>query len=281
MAPLVESAERWSRQDGREAVPPNLARDGGRDRGPLLRVDLGGGTRMLVSEASKEVISVVEVLRMSPPAEGKVLLRNVSWETYEHLILDREERRVPRFFYDRGVMEIVSPSKKHETVSRVVASLVDVVTEALDVDVESVGSTTFRREGLSRGFEPDESFYFAQNARGVRGKANLYLDAGDPAPDLIFEADLTSPSLDKLPIYAALGVREVWRYIGAAADSAGRMEILQLRGGEEPRYEAAPRSTVLPPLTSGVLASLVQEGLVKERPAWIRRVREWARGAAE
>lgn len=36
------------------------------------------------------------------PAEGRVLLRNVSWETYERFIDEREERSAPRFFYDRG-----------------------------------------------------------------------------------------------------------------------------------------------------------------------------------
>ena len=35
-------------------------------------------------------------------AEQRVLLQNVSWETYERLIFEHEERPVPRFFYDRG-----------------------------------------------------------------------------------------------------------------------------------------------------------------------------------
>ena len=59
------------------------------------------------------------------PTKQRVLLRNVSWETYERLISEREERSVPRFFYDRGVWEIVSPSKGHESISRVVALLVE------------------------------------------------------------------------------------------------------------------------------------------------------------
>src|SRR3712207_4832136 len=46
------------------------------------------------------------------------------------------------------------------------------------------------------------------------------LDAGDPPPDLVLEADLPSSSLDELPIFARLGVAEVWRYAG------GRLEIL-------------------------------------------------------
>ena len=46
-------------------------------------------------------------------AEGRVLLHNVSWETYKRLIDERKDRSVPRFFYDRGELEIMSPSFEH------------------------------------------------------------------------------------------------------------------------------------------------------------------------
>ena len=206
------------------------------------------------------------------PAEQRVLLRNVSWETYERLISEREERPVPRFFYDRGVLEIVSPSKGHESVSRVVALLVEELAVELDIDVESAGSTTFKREDLARGFEPDECFYF-RNVERVRGKEDVDLDAGDPPPDLVFEVDIANPSLAKLPIFAQVGVAEVWRYAG------GRMEMFGLRG-EELHYEALAESIVLPPLTSDVLSRFVEEGLKTKRPTWVRRVREWARSQA-
>ena len=44
------------------------------------------------------------------------------------------------------------------------------------------------------------------------GKKNIDLDAGDSPPDLVVEVDLTNPSLSKLPIYAHLGVAEVWLF---------------------------------------------------------------------
>ncbi len=182
--------------------------------------------------------------------EQRVLLRNVSWETYERLIAEREERPVPRFYYDRGVLEVVSPSKGHESVSRVVALLVEELAVELDVDVESAGFTTFKREDITRGFEPDECFYF-RNIERVRGKEDVDLDAGDPPPDLVFEVDVRNPSLDKLPIFAQVGVAEVWRYAG------GQMEMFGLRR-EELRYETIAESIVLPPLTSDVLARFVE-----------------------
>jgi hypothetical protein len=81
-------------------------------------------------------------------------------------------------------------------------------------------------------------------------------------------SDLTSSSLDKLSIYARLGVAEVWRYAG------GKPEILVLSGEG---YERMSESRALAPLTSEDLARFVEEGLRKDRPEWVREVRLWAR----
>ena len=208
------------------------------------------------------------------PAEGRVLLRNVSWETYERLMDEREERSVPLFFYDRGDLEITSPSTQHETISQVVALLVQLLAIELDTDVQSTGSTTFKREGLAKGFEPDQSCYLGDAIEIVRGRRSIDLDAGDPSPDLVVEVDLTDPSLDKLPVYARLGVTEVWRFVG------GKPEILSLDVTGS-AYEASERSVVLPILVSEALINLVEDGLTARRPDWARRVREWARQALE
>jgi Uma2 family endonuclease len=201
------------------------------------------------------------------PAEGRVILRNVSWETYERLLAEREESRVPRFFYDRGLLEIVSPSSEHDRISRIVALLVELLAAEVALDVDSAGSTTFRREDLDRGFEPDECFYFSENAARIRRKDEIDLSV-DPPPDLILEVDVTSFSMDKLPIYARLGVPEVWRYVG------GHAEILLL---QHDGYAAATGSAAFPTLTNDVLARFVEEGLTLRRPEWMSRVREWAR----
>ena len=104
------------------------------------------------------------------PAEQRFVLRNVSWKTYEHLLADFADRRSPRFTYDRGTLEIMSPLPQHETLSHNLAMLVEIAAEARDQDVLGLGSTTFKREDLERGFEPDACFY-TQNADWIRGKA--------------------------------------------------------------------------------------------------------------
>lgn len=140
------------------------------------------------------------------------------------------------------------------------------LTEEIDIEAEDLGSTTFRREDLQRGFEPDSCFYI-QNEERVWGKTRIDLTV-NPPPDLIVEIDMSSPSLDKFSIYARLGVPEVWRYDG------NRLTIFELRGEE---YAEAAGSNALPPLTSNALTRFVEEGTSLGRRAWVQRVREWAR----
>lgn len=208
------------------------------------------------------------------PAEQRMLLQNVSWETYERLIAEREERRSPRFFYDRGVLEFMSPSGEHDRTSRVVAILAEMLAEEVGVDVDNAGSTTFRREDLERGFEADESLYFSENAARVRelvrDKGDIVLDEGDPPPDLIVEVDITNPSLNKLPIYAALGVPELWRHDG------GRLVILRLQDDEI--YAESAASGFLPGITAETLTRLVSSGLTLDRRAWRKEVRDSVSG---
>src|ERR687898_894176 len=195
-------------------------------------------------------------------AEQRVLLRNISWETYERLLDERGDSRVPRLAYDRGDLEIMSPSSEHESVAYFVA----VLAEEMRVNAYGVGSTTYRRGDIGRGFEPDASFYI-RNEERIRGKPRIDLSV-DPPPDLVIEVDITSPSLDMFPIYARLGVHEVWRYDGARA-------TIFVLGEEE--YLEAGESVALPSLTSDVLTYFVEESTSLGSTDWLRRVREWSR----
>lgn len=200
------------------------------------------------------------------PAEQRVVLHNISWETYERLLADHEDSSAPRFAYDRGVLEIMSPSPDHERTNRRISQLVLAVADELGVEVEDFGSTTFRREDVERGFEPDSCFYI-QNEERVRGKARFDLTV-DPPPDVILEIDMTSPSLNKFPIYARIGVPEVWRYDGE------RVSIFELR---DARYVEVSESIAILRLTSAALSRFARESLALGRNAWLRKVREWAR----
>ncbi len=200
------------------------------------------------------------------PAEHRVILHNTSWETYERLMKERGENRVPRFVYDRGELEIMSPSTEHESIAYYIGLLVAVFAEEAGVDLYGAGSTTFDREDLERGFEPDACFY-VQNAERVRGKPRIDLGL-DPPPDLVVEVDITSPSLDKFPIYARASIPEIWRHDGE------KLEIFRLRGEE---YVEVAGSRTLPPITGEALSGFIEESSSLDIVTWMRRVREWAR----
>ena len=202
---------------------------------------------------------------MSPP-EQSVVIANVSWRTYVNLLEDLAESSSPRLTFDRRTLEIMSPTRKHERLNRVLAQLVEVLTDELGIDMENLGSTTFKREDLERGFEPDSCFYFEQAAL-VRSKEELDLSV-DPSPELVIEIDVTSTSIHKDPIYAQLGIREVWRYDGNA------LRIGKLVGEG---YVASETSKALPLVTATVLSQFLESSRTATRPELVKSFRQWIR----
>ncbi len=195
------------------------------------------------------------------PSADLVIVSNISWETYERLLEDLKNQSSPRLAYDQGVLEIMSPGFEHDRANRILEAIVQIALEELDIDFEGAGSTTYKRETLKQGFEPDSSFYI-QNAKRVRGKKELDMEI-DPPPDLAIEIDVTNDSLDKFPLYASLGVGEVWRYEGA-------IEIWILKQG---RYIRQHKSAAIPVLTEKLVSNLMESSLTMERPAWSRETR--------
>ena len=198
--------------------------------------------------------------------EQKVILKGVSWETYERLLAEHEEESGTRFAYDSGTLEILVPSARHEKPNRILASLVEVLAEEMGLNIECLGSTTLKRPDLLKGFEPDSCFYI-QHADAIRDKDEIDLTV-DPPPDLVIEIDITSPSLDKFPLYAAVGVPEVWRYDGT------HVTMYHLTGE---RYVGLPRSAVLPLLTNEHATRFLEERKQEPSMGWLRAVRAWAR----
>ncbi|MEJ7712467.1 MAG: Uma2 family endonuclease [Pyrinomonadaceae bacterium] len=200
------------------------------------------------------------------PPEERMLLPDVSWETYEQLLANYENCSGPRFIYDRGMLEIMSPSSEHEAINDIIKALVNVLAEEMELDLRGFGSTTFRREDMARGSEPDSCFYI-QNVERITGVSKLDLNV-HPPPDLVIEIDITSPSLQKFPLYAGIEVPEVWHYEGEV------LRIFHLYNGG---YVESAESRALPHVKSVDLSRFVEESKTSRRPAWIRGVRDWAR----
>ena len=147
------------------------------------------------------------------PAETRIVLDNVSWKTFESLLAETGPRR-GRMAYEEGTLEIMASSFEHEDLKSTLGRLVEAYAQEMGIDMKVAGSTTLKLQLKQRGLEPDESYY-VQNEALVRGTTELELGR-DPPPDLAIEIQITQSGLDKLGIYAALGVPEVWLWEGDA-----------------------------------------------------------------
>lgn len=205
------------------------------------------------------------VLNQAKTANARVVLPNVSWETYARLLTDLSDCSVPHLTYDQGRLEIMGPTARHEEVNRNIELLVRTTALEMNVEVRSLGSTTFKREDIARGFEPDSCFY-VQNEAAIRGKEDLDLLV-DPPPDIVVEIDITSSSIDKRALFAQFAVPEVWCY------DDENIEILNLVNGT---YVKNERSSVLPFLTAKVLTDFIAESLTLSGLEWMKKVRAWA-----
>ena len=213
--------------------------------------------------AAPEFVGVIKHL----PPGSSLRMDDVSWNDYEDLLADLGESSHMRVFYDRGRMEIMSPASMHERPKNVINRLISTLSDELDIEIESLGSTTYKAELKARGAEPDDSFYI-QNASAVMGKdENLDL-AHDPPPDLVVEIDRSSSSLNRFPIYAGLGVPELWRV-------HHRQVRIWLLTGEE--YEESTHSRAFPFLTADAISEFLEKGITESSRKAAQAFREWVR----
>jgi Uma2 family endonuclease len=158
------------------------------------------------------------------PADDVIVLRNVTWADYQRLLEIRGERAVPRLTYLEGVLELMTPSRPHESLKSMIGRLVDAWCLEKGVGITPYGSWTHESKAADRGVEPDE----------------CYVVGDDPEPDrcdLAIEVVWTRAAIDKLDVYRKLAVKEVWIW------KAGKIEVFSLR---DLTYVRLERSELLP-----------------------------------
>lgn len=165
-----------------------------------------------------------------------LLMNGISWDTYETLLKSCQNTSHYRFKYLEGILEIMSPSRRHEFDKKIIALLLEAYFLETGIDFYPLGSTTFRREAAARGIEPDECYCF---------------DSEKPVPDLALEVVVTSGGIDDLLIYQGLGVPEVWFWQNS------QFSLYYLRGEQ---YEKILKSEFLPNLDLNLLANLLISG---------------------
>ncbi len=205
-----------------------------------------------------------------PQGETRILVPGASWSLYEAFVENLREGSPIRTAFDGRDMEIMVTGPLHDDFAELLGLFVMAVAGELGIRIKPLGQTTWKRPEIKRGIEADKCFYLAPAKieaalAARRARSNNVSDY--PNPDLVIEVDISAPEADRMGIYAALSVAEVWRFDGQA------LTIERL--DESGRYHAAEASGFLRVRADQVPRWLTAEDL-SDYEAWVRRVREWA-----
>ena len=208
----------------------------------------------------------VPVLEDPDVESGRVALSNVRWSTYEALLADTRQASGTRIFFDRGELEIVTPSPLHERIGHLLGRFIDSVSLEKGIPVRGQGATTWRRRDLGRGFEADLCYYVGHEI-SVRGKDAIDL-ARDPPPDLIVEIDISRSSEGRRSMYAAFGIPELWHNDG---------ERTEFRVLGENGYTTTERSLAFPFLLSSDIDRFLARRNTTDETTLLAEFRDWVR----
>lgn len=200
------------------------------------------------------------------PAEQRVLLQNISWQTFLTILAEMGDNRGSRLAYDEGMLEIITPLMPHENSNRLIEGFVGVLCEELGLEIKRSGSLTMKRNDLQRGAEPDSSYYI-HNESLVRNSENIDL-ASDPPPDLVLEVEYSRSRIDKFRLYASMGVPEFWRYDGSL------LRIYTLESGQ---YIERNDSPTFAPVKVAEIPQFIKESRKVGEIASTRAFRAWVR----
>ena len=198
--------------------------------------------------------------------EEIVHLSGISWHTYESLLDELSINRRLRLTYYRGNLEIMVPSPEHERYKEITGRFVETLAEELGLDIDPLGSTTFKQSELT-GVEPDKCFYI-KNVNSIQGKTRINLQV-DPPPDLVVEIDITSSSKNRFAVYAEMGVPEIWRYDG---------KVFTINILENNKYIVVEESLAFPNLPLTEISNFLKNAGSKKYFELVKEFRDWVRG---
>lgn len=211
----------------------------------------------------EKIYKATEIARQEQAA---VILSNVAWETYQQFVEETMDKIVnPLFYYENENILIMTKSSEHEFANDYIVLFINFVCVEWGINCGSLGSATYTKDDIKKGFEPDSCFYFENEAK-IRGVKRLDMNI-HPAPDLIVKVYITSLSTFRQNIFAAFGVPEIWRFDGE------RIEILKLENG---KYVLIENSLSLPKVTPEILTVFIEKSQTVSRLEWINEVRAWA-----
>lgn len=204
---------------------------------------------------------ILDRLAVHATAE-KHLYYGVSWDTYLQVREVIGDDSNVRLTFSHGVLEIMSPKRPHEQITRLIDMVVSHLAFDLGLNVDNCGAMTLRFESAQRGGEPDSCFYLA-NESAVRGLEEIDL-AIHPPPDIVLEVDITSPSIDKFGLYLVAQIPEVWRFDGS------HMKFYVIAGE---KYETISNSLSFPSLTPEMIEGYLRIGRQQGSAAMLNQVK--------
>jgi Uma2 family endonuclease len=205
--------------------------------------------------------------RWTVPESQRFVLHNVSWESYVAIGDALPDRPGLRMTYDRGSLEFMTTSSEHEIYKKRLGRLIETLAEEYNLRITSAGNMTFLREELERGLEPDDCYWIAHEEQ-MRAKLT-WEPTRDPPPDLVIEIEVSRSALNRMAIYAALGIPEVWRCDGAIL----RAHLLQPNGS----WLASETSPTFPKVPLAGIVPFLQPSETTDYLSMIRAFHAWVR----
>lgn len=202
------------------------------------------------------------------PADHCVVLHDVGWRGYEHVLKARGDRGRPKIVYLDGSVYLVSPSHVHEDEKTRLGDLVKTICRLCRIPYHAAASTTFGLQEKKGSAEADESFYFHENAVRLRKKKTIDLTT-DPPPDLAIEVVYSGGSRNAVEVWKRFGVPEIW--------ALRRKSLTFLVRGEDGRYTKDDVSRWLPGVAPADVWALVQRTEDPSDLEWYEAVERWVR----
>lgn len=199
--------------------------------------------------------------------EQRLVLHDVPWQEYEMMGRALRDRPRLRLTYDRGTLELMTTSHEHEFYKTWLDRFFQTLAEEHNRPIAPAGSMTFQREDLDRGFESDGCYWVAHEQQR-RGRMT-WDPALDPPPDLVVEIEISRSCQDRMSVYAAFGVPEVWCFDGAAL----RVYLLK----PDRTYRQEERSPYFPAVPPEGIVPFLQPDQARDFLSSVRAFRAWVR----
>jgi Uma2 family endonuclease len=162
----------------------------------------------------------------------------IAWDDYVAIGKHLPDRPALRMTYAEGTLEIMTTSHEHEAWKKRLNRLLELLLDELEIAFTSAGNMTFQREDIERGIEPDDCYWIAHE-RQMRDHDD-YDVKRDPPPDLAIEIEYSRGVINRLAVFAAIGIPEVWRFDG------NTLTVMVLEGDGYVERQISPAVPTIP-----------------------------------